>query len=477
VSWKIAKVTPLHKKDTKDDPNNYRPISILPILSKLLERHVANHLFEFLTSHDLIAKRQSGFRPKHSCETALHLMVDEWVDHMFQNKTVGVLYVDFCKAFDLVNHDILLQKLKMYKVDSNALAWFTSYLSDRKQCVKINKCMSDELPVETGVPQGSILGPLTFLLSVNDLPLQPTLEGLNLFADDATDSAHGPDVESVERQLETKGGNINKWCVANHMVLGVDKTKGMLLGTKQKLKTIPNSEKCLNIEVEGQKIEQVTCQKLLGVQIDSSLSWDEQIKKVRKTVGFKTSLLRKIRKYLPLDVRKMYFNYYIKPHLNYCSSIWGQTTKKNLNRINKLQKQAARLILDKGFFTPSNEMFSELQWQTFPENVKYQQALLVHKSLNNLAPPYMKDMFQYVQDVGRTNLRSVSDNKLFIPRTHHKTIRYSGSKIWNHLKKEVRSAKSVRACKQLYLPQKCSGKLNVALATLTTDRHDNLTLH
>ena len=191
TSWKVAKVSPLYKNNSKDDPNKYRPISVVPILSQLLERHVADHLFEFLTSHDLLATRQSGFWWKHSCETALHLMVDEWVGHMFQSQVVGVLYVDFCKAFDLVDHNLLLEKMRVYRFHNDSLGWFASYLSDRKQCVKINKTISDCQLIIQGVPQGSILGPLLFLLFINDLPLQDSLEGLNLFADDATESAHG----------------------------------------------------------------------------------------------------------------------------------------------------------------------------------------------------------------------------------------------------------------------------------------------
>lgn len=453
-SWKIARVTPLHKKNNKDDPNNYRPISILPILSKLLEKHVANHLYEFLTCHDLIATRQSGFRPKHSCETALHLMVDEWVEHMFKSEVVGVLYIDFCKAFDLVDHDILLEKMKRYNFSNDSLSWFSSYFSDRKQCVKINKTMSDQLPINTGVPQGSIMGPLSFLLGVNDLPLEDSLEELALFADDATDSAHDTDVKVVEQQLRTKTNNVNKWCKANRMVLGIEKTKGMLMGSKQKLRTIPNAEGCLNLEVEGKAIEQVSSERLLGVQIDNSLSWNDQTKKVRKTALFKISILRKIKKYLPQDTRKLFFNYYIKPHLTYCSSIWGQTSKENLNTINKLQKQTARLILDKDYFTPSDQMFRELGWLTFADCVQYQQALLVYKTLNNLAPPYMKNMFQYVQDIGKTNLRSVSDKKLFIPRAHPKSIRSSGPKIWNSLKNETRTAKTLKQFKRQYQKSK-----------------------
>ena len=155
--------------------------------------------------------------------------------------------------------------------------------------------MSDQQPVYIGIPQGSILGPLTFLLSVNDLPLQDSLEGLNLFADDATDSAHGPTVENGEKALQTEVKNVEKWCQANRMVVNVDKTKGMLMGTKQKLRLLPNSGNCLNIEVQGQRIEQVTSQRLLGVEIDSCLSWNDQIQ-----ICFKISLLTKIRHYLPL---------------------------------------------------------------------------------------------------------------------------------------------------------------------------------
>ena len=141
------------------------------------------------------------------------------------------------------------------------------------------------------------------------------------------------------------------------------------MGSKQKLRTIVNSEKCLNLEVRGYKIEQVTSQKLLGIQTDNFLTWNEQVTKVKKTVLFKLSLLQKIKKLLPQTTRITFFNYYIKPHLNYCSSIWGQTSQDSLASINRLLKEAARLILDKDYNTPSADLFSELQWVTFPETV------------------------------------------------------------------------------------------------------------
>lgn len=238
------------------------------------------------------------------------------------------------------------------------------------------------------------------------------------------------------------------------MILNADKTKIMLMAGKQKLKYIPHSKDCLNAQIQGSKLEQVSSERLLGVQVDNCLTWDEQVQKVRKTCLFKLSLLRKIRRYLPLNVRKMYFSYYIKPHLDYCSTIWGHTSKENISKLNKIQKQAARLILDKDYTTPSEELFRELSWLNFSENIKYQQATLVYKSLNNLAPGYMRSKFSHVQDSTRANLRSSLQNKLFIPRVHHKSIRFSGPRVWNDLSPKIREAKDVTKFKNLYIKEK-----------------------
>ena len=177
--WKTAVVTPLFKKGSTDDPGNYRPFPILPILSKLLERHVFNYLYEFLVCHDLLISRQSGFRSKHSCETALHLLVDNWL--IYNKEIVGVLFNDFCKAFDIVDHNILLKKLNF---SQDSMSWFTSYLSNRQQCVKINHKVSKPLQIKFGVLQGSILGTLLFILFINDLLLEDELDLPSLFADD-----------------------------------------------------------------------------------------------------------------------------------------------------------------------------------------------------------------------------------------------------------------------------------------------------
>ena len=184
--WKEGKVTPLHKNGPKDDTNNYRPISVLPVLSKLLEKHVHDSLMFYLSSNNLLHSTQSGFRPNHSCETALLQMTNKCLGAINNNEMVGMVMIDFRKAFDLVDHTLLLKKLKYYKISEETISWFSSYLLKRKQKVFVNNTLSDSEDIICGVPQGSILGPLLFLIFINDLPLYIDNVLTDLYADDTT---------------------------------------------------------------------------------------------------------------------------------------------------------------------------------------------------------------------------------------------------------------------------------------------------
>ena len=183
--WQETKVPPLHKQGPSDDINNYRPISILPVLSKILERHVSDCLLYYLNKNNLHIT-QSGFRSQHSCETALTLMIDSWLEALDNGQMVGLVLVDFKKAFDLVDHKILLSKLEMYGINIETLQWFTPYLIERRQQVKVNNSKFSFKPVSCGVPRGSIVGPLLFPFFINDLPLYTSNIFTDLYANDTT---------------------------------------------------------------------------------------------------------------------------------------------------------------------------------------------------------------------------------------------------------------------------------------------------
>ena len=198
---KIGKLTPIFKKGNKCDPGNYRPISILPTISKIVERHVASELKEFLHEYELINIHQSGLRQFHSCQTALTKMTDLWLKDIDDGKLTGATFIDFTKAFDLVDHKLLLKKLAPYKFDESTLLWFKSYLSNRKQSVHVGGSKSKQLDVVSGVPQGSVLGPLLFLVYINDLPLHVEKSKLDLFADDVTLHSSSADMNVIENHL------------------------------------------------------------------------------------------------------------------------------------------------------------------------------------------------------------------------------------------------------------------------------------
>ena len=242
---KIGKLTPIFKKVNKCDPGNYRPISILPTISKNVERHVASELKDFLHEHELINVHQSGFRQFHSCQTALTKMTNLWLKDIDDGNLTGAMFIDFTKAFDLVDHKLLLKKLALYKFDESTLLWFKSYLSNRKQSVHVGGSKSKYL----GVPQGSVLGPLLFLVYINDLPLHVEKSKLEMFADDMTLHSSSADMNVIENNLNCDIEKIDGWCLQNRMKINESKTKCMLMGTNKKISKLHNKE--LNIVVNG----------------------------------------------------------------------------------------------------------------------------------------------------------------------------------------------------------------------------------
>ena len=289
--WKTAKVTPIFKSGDPTDVTNYRPISVLPILSKIAERHVHNALYSFLCENDLIYIRQSGFRSKHSTETALIKIIDDLLFNLDNDRVSGM---------------VLLKKLEVYGISRDSLRWFTSYLKDRRQLVKPGDKVSSVAIVRHGIPQGSILGPLLFIVFINDLPLYVTSSRIDLYADDTTltSSTNYSSIGRLEGTLNSSIAEIVDWAASNKLPINEGKTKAMLI-TGKRLPSKINEE--MTLTIKGTELELVPSAKLLGLEIDSELSFTSHVEKLCKKLSQRIGVLKKIRSCLPTKQRLLYF--------------------------------------------------------------------------------------------------------------------------------------------------------------------------
>ena len=305
-SWKQAKVNPLFKRGAKYDINNYRPISILPTLSKRIEKFMQKHLMNYLNTFDVLHKFQSGFRSGHSTETALTLMTERWLKAINDGNIVGTIMIDFRKAFDLVDHELLIHKLSLYKCGTNFLKLMASYLKSRPQVVSVHGKKSNIGEILSGVPQGSILGPLLFLVFINDLPLalSQKIFATDLYVDDTTFYDIQPDLETLRSNLQESLIILQRWCRQNGMLLNTGKTKVMLITTRQRRIRLDAS--LLSLSYNKIDLQLTTGDKILGVYIEENFQWNNHFQHVCKKVSSYIWLLSKKKSYLSLELRTIF---------------------------------------------------------------------------------------------------------------------------------------------------------------------------
>ena len=290
---------------------------------------------------------------------------------------IGTLFIDFRKAFDMVDHPLFMKKLANCRLSITSLNWFRSYLSTRVQSIKSDDGLSDFLELLSSVPQGSILVPTLFLLFINDLPLHLNHCLTDLYADDNTIHASGKNKPEIERKLQSDANETEVWSINNKLPIHHGKSTTMALGTRHKIQQAGQ----LNISIDNTQLNSVSSQKLLGVHIDETLSWNQHIDYLCSIISSRISLLRQLSYYVPENIQKMFYQSYVIPLIDYGSSSWGSTTKQNIERINKLQKRAARIILKVDYITPSVEMFQRLRWMSLSQRINYNKAVLTYKAL------------------------------------------------------------------------------------------------
>ena len=308
---------------------NYRPLSLLPVVSKVPEGLIHKQLASYFNDHNLLCKSQSGFRRMHSTETAVTYFADEILMNMDKGLVTGSVFIDLAKAFNTVDHDVLLSKLEYYGVCNQSLQWFKNYFKGRKQFVHIDSRSSEELAVTSGVPQGSILGPLLFIVYINDIPRCVKHCSANMYADDTVLYLDGPTVHNLIFYINQDLQCLSEWLEDNNLVLNVSKTKCVLF-TSQRHK---ERDCILNLNLLGKSISCETTFKYLGVVFDNFMTWKAHADYVCKKVASRVSILGRVRSFVTKEAATLVHNALILPLFDYCDIAWSNLLQQDIDRL------------------------------------------------------------------------------------------------------------------------------------------------
>ena len=428
---KIARVTPVFKAGEVTDVSNYRPISVLPCFSKILERIMYNRLFSYLDKNDILYNKQFGFQKANSTDHAIIQLIDQLVKSFNDNKfTIGV-FIDLSKAFDTVDHQILLGKLKHYGITGNNLKWFHSYLSNRKQFIKFNQTEeSTLLNIKCGVPQGSILGPLLFLLYVNDLcEVSNILEPI-MFADDTNLFYSHKNLKTLFNIVNIELNKLNNWFKSNKLSLNTGKTKYTFFHKLNLSDNIPLQLPELKIHNTIIKRERAT--KFLGIIIDENLTWKNHIELIESKVAKNIGMLYKAKFILNKKcLRDLYFAF-IHSYLSYANIGWASTNPNKLKKLYNKQKHAARIICNEDRLAHAKPLMKSLKILNIYQVNIFQTLNFMQKTKLNQNPKLFSQTFQPITHKYPTKY---AENNFLKPKSKLKISKYSvsirGPTLWN----------------------------------------------
>ena len=436
---KKALITPVYKGEgDRLDPGNYRPISILPLLGKCIEYFVNLNLIEYINNNNVLNDRQFGFRKDNSTTYLMLELFDKIYSSKEQGKKPAILFLDIKKAFDTVNHTILLRKLKHYGISGNVYKWFKSYLSNRFQSTRLGKGISIALLILCGVPQGSILGPILFSIFINDI-VNVCKESLPfLFADDGALYIDHVD-RSTYANVKSEVKFIIYWLWANKLCLNPDKTKVMIFDNEMKLDHI--TVKIDDNTTLTVKEEKIRTKKYLGLVLDHKLKFFDHIDYVKKKIAKRIGAMYKSKSLLPLKYRKMFANSLMLPYFDYLDNIWNKTNKTKLNELDILYKKTAKIALDYNPLESSKKVYKDMKWLPLHLRRQLHTSTYMYKIINGLSPPQLRDKFVYISGGSRGG----NNCNLYTKKSKsHKQFFYLGAKCWNLLPQTVRHAESAK---------------------------------
>lgn len=453
--WKISTVVPIPKVDKSVKCTDFRPINMLLTVEKLLETVVKEQLVNYIESNMILIETQSGYRKRFSCETAINLVITKWKKFNDDNNDIICVFLDLKRAFETLDRQRLISKLSAMGIQNFELKWFESYLSNRKQRVKIGELTSTEIDNDIGTPQGSVLGAILFVLYINDLPTVVKFCEVNLFADDTLIFGYGKDVQEIIKNVQNDLNNINEYMNKNKLKLNVDKTKCIMIKGKR---THDLSQ--YNIEINGAKIEKTDQIKYLGVIIDDQLNFKENNLYISKKVAKKIGFFARIAKNMTTSAKINVYKSIIAPHFDYCSSLLFVADGEDSNMFQKLQNRAMRVVLGCNKYTSIAFMTDALQWQTVKQRVVSRTMQFVFKVKNDMLPRYLTEFLRYNSDIHTYPSRRKDDFR--IPQANKSSTRrnvfYAGLKFFNEMPEEIKIETSFAKFKKLvnkYVKIKC----------------------
>jgi hypothetical protein len=476
TNWKKSKIIPLHKKEDQLNPKNYRPVAIIPIFSKILERVVFNQMVEYVTANQLLHPNHHAYRAHHNTTTALIQLYDVWVEAVQHGELAGVCFLDMSAAFDIVDHSLLLEKLELYGFDENLLNWTSSYLTGRTQAVSIDGSLSRLLHVQHGVPQGSILGPLLYTLFTNELPetvhdhansnqdrlpgspWQPFSMGCKdcgttaCYADDTSYSCSDSDPARLSEKLTSQYGVMSDFLINNQLKLNDDKTHLMVMTTSQKRSKFDQNDAVFLI-TPSEVIEQSESEKLLGALIHQDMKWGEHIlnndESLVRSLNTRVGALKKVSKVANFRNRKMIADGIFMSKLVYLIPLWGGCAKGLIKSLQTLQNKAARAVSRMDWHTPTSELLRQCGWMSVHQLSVYHTVIMAYKVMQAKSPKYLYTMFNtnYPYETRQADsgmVRSVRKPELDLVKD---SFRWRAADLFNQLPSAIREIKTIQSFK------------------------------
>lgn len=440
IALKRSVITPIPKVNGTILKGEMRPINVLPFVDKVIEAIVYEQILDYVKDNNILCEQQSGFRAKHSTETAINFVLNDWVDCLEHDEIILTIFLDLSRAFETIDRELLLAKLERIGVKGNVLNWLRNYLTDRTQVVKVIDVISDVLCTYFGVPQGSKLGPLLFILFINELPNVLQYSMIHLFADDTLIylKCKREDVLTAMARINEDLDRVSCWMAMNKLSLNSKKSKAMIICKARTV--IPND---LEFKIKNDSLEIVDSFKYLGVIIDKNLKFTEHFDYVMKKLKKKVSVLGRLRYCLPTKTKHMVFNALVKPHTKYCETMFVYANKSVVDRIQVILNDGMRHVLGIPYHkikdTSVVSMLTKLKHIKFEDEIYLEIMTFIFKCVHNLLPPYFANVITFGSDIHGHYTRNTG--KLFLKykstSTGYKSLFHVGVSKYNKLSKTV----------------------------------------